>query len=57
MWMGCQRAGSAQQPRHKGGANCGFEDGTVRFINDGIDLRVFHALGTINGGEKYGLDD
>jgi prepilin-type processing-associated H-X9-DG protein len=41
--------------RHGPGANCGFADGTVRFINDEVDLRVFHALGTINGSEPVGL--
>lgn len=40
---------------HSGGANCGFMDGSVRFITDAIELRVFHALGTPAGHEKLKL--
>jgi prepilin-type processing-associated H-X9-DG protein len=36
---------------HPGGVNFAMTDGSVRFINDGIDLKVFRALGTRNGGE------
>jgi len=40
---------------HSGGANCAFMDGTVRFITDAVELRVFHALGTPAGHEKQTL--
>jgi len=40
---------------HSGGANCGFMDGTVRFITDAVELRFFHALGTASGGEQMTL--
>jgi|GEM_PF-510901 len=40
---------------HSGGANCGFMDGTVRFITDAVELRVFHCLGTASGSESMTL--
>lgn len=40
---------------HSGGANCGFMDGTVRFITDAVDVRIFHSLGTASGGEQMTL--
>ncbi len=36
---------------HSQGANCCFFDGSTHFITSDVDLRVLHALGTINGGE------
>ena len=36
---------------HTGGVNCVFADGSVHFISDTIDLRIFRALATIAGGE------
>jgi len=36
---------------HPGGGNFGFGDGTVRFISDTIDLAVYRALSTRDGGE------
>jgi prepilin-type processing-associated H-X9-DG protein len=41
--------------RHANGANCGFGDGSVRFVSERADLRVFHALGTTDGNEEYFL--
>ncbi len=35
-----------------GGANIAFADGSVRFISETIDPRVFEALSTIAGGEN-----
>jgi len=40
---------------HSGGANCGFMDGTVRFVTDAVELRVFHCLGTSAGSESMTL--
>jgi len=37
--------------RHTGGANFLLADGSLHFIYNGIDLGVYAALGTINGGE------
>jgi hypothetical protein len=42
---------------HGAGVNGAFADSSVRFLNNKIDLRVFHAFGTIDGREKYGWDD
>jgi len=36
---------------HHGGANFGLGDGSVRFVSESIDLRVFGALCTRAGGE------
>ena len=36
---------------HGGGINITFADGSTRFIEDGIDLEIFRAMGTIRGGE------
>lgn len=37
--------------QHAGGANFGMADGTVRFVNDNIDIATYRALATISGGE------
>lgn len=45
--------GSSQffSSRHVGGAHFALGDGSVRFVSQEIDRRVFEALGTINGQE------
>jgi prepilin-type processing-associated H-X9-DG protein len=40
---------------HPGGVNAALADGSVRFVSDSIDLRVWRALGTRAGGE-VGVD-
>jgi prepilin-type N-terminal cleavage/methylation domain-containing protein/prepilin-type processing-associated H-X9-DG protein len=40
--------------KHTSGANFCFADGSVRFINNGIDLNTYRALSTIHGGEPIG---
>ena len=41
---------------HPGGCNCGFADGSVRFIKTSISLQVFRALITRAGGEVIAAD-
>jgi prepilin-type processing-associated H-X9-DG protein len=36
---------------HRGGSNALFADGSVRFLPDSIDPRLFEAMATIAGGE------
>ncbi len=40
--------------KHKGGAQFLMGDGAVRFINENINLRLYAAIGTINGQEVLG---
>jgi prepilin-type processing-associated H-X9-DG protein len=35
------------------GANVAFADGSVRFVSDSVDPRIFEAISTIAGGEHY----
>ena len=41
---------------HPGGFNCGFADGSVRFIKNSISAIVFKALITRAGGEVISAD-
>ncbi len=53
----CMNGGSVQQGAwtassdHVSGANCLFADGHVSFIKQSINLNVWRAIGTRNGGE------
>jgi prepilin-type N-terminal cleavage/methylation domain-containing protein/prepilin-type processing-associated H-X9-DG protein len=52
------RVNGAFSSRHPGGANFGFGDGHVTFLQENIDLRVYQALSTRAGGEVVdGYDD
>lgn len=42
--------------RHTGGANVVFVDGHVTFISNSIDMEVWSAVGTRNGGETANLE-
>jgi prepilin-type processing-associated H-X9-DG protein len=42
--------------RHTGGVNVGLADGSVRFINEGIDPDVWTALGSRAAGDQVELD-
>jgi len=44
----------AARSAHAGGAHLGMCDGSVHFIADSVDVRVFRALGTRTGGEVVG---
>ncbi len=53
----CGRRGHvwyAARSRHPGGANLLLCDGSVRFINDDIDVQTWHGLGSRNGLEMLG---
>ena len=41
---------------HPGGVNCGFLDGTVRFVKDSVAARVWRAVATYAGGEVISAD-
>ncbi len=36
---------------HPGGANVGLADGSIRFVSENIDNRLFQDLGSLSGGE------
>jgi len=40
---------------HSGGVNAAFGDGSVRFANESVALRVWRGLGTTNGRESVSL--
>jgi prepilin-type N-terminal cleavage/methylation domain-containing protein/prepilin-type processing-associated H-X9-DG protein len=42
---------------HEDGANFCLADGSVRFVNDGINLAIYRALATISGGEAVSADE
>src|SRR3954469_9879994 len=46
----------ASRSRHPGGVNSGFGDGSVRFIKDTIDERVWVGLNSISGSEVISAD-
>ena len=45
---------AASRSRHPGGVNVVMADGSVRFINQTIDLKTWQALGSIASGEVVG---
>jgi len=42
---------------HVGGVNVSYGDGNTRFFSDNIELEIWRALGTRNGGESLASDD
>ena len=40
--------------RHVGGTHVALLDGTVRFVNENIDLNTWRGLGTSRGSEFIG---
>ncbi len=40
---------------HNGGVNAALMDGSVRFFSNGVDLKVWRAVSTRNGGETVGF--
>ena len=51
-----QRISTTASSRHPGGVNVGMADGSVRFFESTIDLKVWRAVGTRNGNEIIGVD-
>jgi prepilin-type processing-associated H-X9-DG protein len=51
VWSPLRSLWIAARSRHVHGVNVLFCDGSVRFVNDGIDLQVWRALGSRNGRE------
>ena len=49
-------AAFASRSYHPGGVNTLFADGSVHYIKDSVDGRVWRGLGTIAGGEILGAD-
>ncbi|MBX3439631.1 MAG: DUF1559 domain-containing protein [Planctomycetaceae bacterium] len=52
IYEGVSEGPTSPSSQHEGGAHVLFLDGSVRFISNSIDMEVFWALGTINGGES-----
>lgn len=46
----------AARSEHPGGVNVVFGDGAARFVSETIDLKVWRALGTRDGGEAVSAD-
>jgi prepilin-type processing-associated H-X9-DG protein len=42
---------AAARSRHPGGVNASMCDGSIRFVNNSISLRLWQALGTMDGAE------
>lgn len=49
--------GITPSSEHSGGVHCLMGDGAVRFVNQSIDLGVWWAAGSRNGGEVNGLGE
>jgi prepilin-type N-terminal cleavage/methylation domain-containing protein/prepilin-type processing-associated H-X9-DG protein len=56
-WFTPSAAGAhaAARSRHTNGVNVGMADGSVKFVNNTIDLNVWRAAGTRAGGETLNL--
>jgi prepilin-type N-terminal cleavage/methylation domain-containing protein len=48
---GCHSRGCGFKSEHPGGAHFALGDASVHFVNEGIDYRVYNAMGTRNGEE------
>lgn len=49
--IGFDRGHLATRSFHTGGSQLVLGDGSVRFVSENIDIRVWRAVGSINGGE------
>ena len=55
-WLSSLRATMTASSRHPGGVNVAFCDGSVHFIPNTIDLTIWRAMGSRNGGETFSYD-
>ncbi|MEX2172011.1 MAG: DUF1559 domain-containing protein [Pirellulales bacterium] len=46
---------AAARSRHSGGVQVGMSDGSARFVPDAVELAVWQAMGSINGGEVFAM--
>lgn len=53
-WAPLRSLWQMARSRHPGGVNVGFADGSVHFVSDTVDLEIWRALGSRNGGEATG---
>jgi hypothetical protein len=49
--VGFDRGHLATRSFHTGGSQLVLGDGSVRFVSENIDIRVWRAVGSINGNE------
>jgi prepilin-type processing-associated H-X9-DG protein len=55
-WKATPMMNQAATSRHTTGVNVMLCDGSVRFVNDGISLATWRAVGTRDGSEVLGSD-
>ncbi len=48
------KAATSARSMHAGGVTTGLADGSVRFVNENIDIEIWHGLSTRAGGEVLG---
>jgi len=53
-WAPLRSLWQSARSRHPGGVNVGFADGSIRFVSSTVDLNVWRAAGSRNGGEVLG---
>jgi len=53
-WSPIRSLWQMARSRHPGGVNVALVDGSVRFVSNTVDLNVWRALGSRNGGEVGG---
>jgi prepilin-type N-terminal cleavage/methylation domain-containing protein/prepilin-type processing-associated H-X9-DG protein len=51
--VGAGHSHKAARSQHPGGVHVAFCDGSVRFVQDGIAVAVWRAMGTMNGQEVF----
>ncbi len=52
---GCHAWGCGFKSEHPGGAQFGLADGSVRFVSESIDYRLYNELGSRAGGEAVSI--
>jgi prepilin-type processing-associated H-X9-DG protein len=53
-WVAVGNGFLAARSLHPGGVNAAMADGSIHFISNSIDLKTWHALGSVAGGEVIG---